>query len=115
MNTMYAAVTRRAKEIGTLRTLGFSEGSILLSFLTESVLLSALAGILGCLLALPLNLVTTGIGSMTSFSEIAFRFRVGVTALLSGFAFAIVLGALGGVLPARAAARKEILSALREA
>lgn len=115
MNTMYAAVTRRAKEIGTLRTLGFSEGSILLSFFTESVLLSALAGILGCLLALPLNLVTTGIGSMMSFSEIAFRFRVGVTALLSGFAFAIVLGALGGVLPARAAARKEILSALREA
>jgi len=115
MNTMYAAVTRRAKEIGTLRTLGFSEGSILLSFLAESVLLSALAGILGCLLALPLNLVTTGIGNMTSFSEIAFRFRVGVTALLSGFAFAIVLGALGGVLPARAAARKEILSALREA
>ncbi len=114
-NTMYAAVTRRGKEIGTLRTLGFSEGSILLSFLTESVLLSALAGILGCLLALPLNLVTTGIGSMTSFSEIAFRFRVGVAALLSGFVFAIVLGALGGVLPARSAARKEILSALREA
>jgi putative ABC transport system permease protein len=113
-NTMYAAITRRGKEIGTLRTLGFSEGSILLSFLAESVLLSALAGIMGCLLALPLNLVTTGIGSMTSFSEIAFRFRVGVTALLSGFVFAVVLGALGGVLPARAAARKEILSALRE-
>lgn len=114
-NTMYAAVTRRGKEIGTLRTLGFSEGSILLSFLTESVLLSALAGILGCLLALPLNWVTTGIGSMTSFSEIAFRFRVGLAALASGFTFAIVLGALGGVLPARAAAKKEILSALREA
>jgi len=113
-NTMYAAVTRRGKEIGTLRILGFSEGSILLSFLAESVLLSALAGILGCLLAMPLNLVTTGIGSMTSFSEIAFRFRIGLTALLSGFAFAIVLGALGGILPARAAARKEILSALRE-
>jgi putative ABC transport system permease protein len=114
-NTMYAAVTRRGKEIGTLRTLGFSEGSILLSFLTESVLLSALAGILGCLLALPLNLVTTGIGSMTSFSEIAFRFRIGLGTMLTGFAFAIVLGALGGALPARSAAKKEILTALREA
>ena len=114
MNTMYAAVTRRGKEIGTLRTLGFSEGSILLSFLAESVLLSALAGILGCLLALPLNWVTTGIGNMASFSEIAFRFRVGAAAMASGLTFALVLGALGGILPARAAARKEILSALRE-
>jgi putative ABC transport system permease protein len=114
MNTMYAAVSRRAKEIGTLRTLGFSQGSILLSFLTESVLLSVLAGILGCLLALPLNWVTTGVGSFISFSEIAFRFQVGIAALLTGLAFAVFLGALGGLLPARAAARKEILSALRE-
>jgi putative ABC transport system permease protein len=67
------------------------------------------------LLALPLNLVTTGIGSMTSFSEIAFRFRVGLGAMLTGFVFAIVLGALGGALPARSAAKKEILTALREA
>jgi ABC-type antimicrobial peptide transport system permease subunit len=114
MNTMYAAVSRRAKEIGTLRTLGFSQGSILLSFLTESVLLSLLAGILGCLLALPLNWVTTGVGSFISFSEIAFRFQVGIAPLLTGLAFAVFLGAVGGLLPARAAARKEILSALRE-
>jgi putative ABC transport system permease protein len=114
MNTMYAAVSRRAKEIGTLRTLGFSQGSILLSFLTESVLLSLLAGILGCLLALPLNWVTTGVGNFVSFSEISFRFRVGTAALLTGLTFAMVLGAIGGLLPARAAARKEILSALRE-
>jgi ABC-type antimicrobial peptide transport system permease subunit len=114
-NTMYAAVARRAREIGTLRTLGFSEGSILVSFLTEAVLLSTLAGILGCLLALPLNWVTTGVGSFVSFSEIAFRFHVGIAALFSGLTFAVVLGALGGLLPARAAAKKEILSALREA
>jgi putative ABC transport system permease protein len=104
----------RAKEIGTLRMLGFTQGRILLSFLTESVLLSALAGILGCLLALPLNWVTTGVGSFVSFSEISFRFHVGVAALLTGLTFATVLGAIGGLLPARAAARKEILSALRE-
>ena len=113
-NTMYAAVSRRAKEIGTLRTLGFSQGSILVSFLTESVLLSLLAGILGCLLALPLNWVTTGVGSFISFSEIAFRFQVGMEPLLSGLIFATGVGAIGGLLPARAAAKKEILSALRE-
>ena len=115
MNTMYTAVARRAKEIGTLRTLGFSQGSILLSFLTESVLLSLVAGILGCLLALPLNWVSTGVGSFISFSEITFRFHVGIAALFAGLVFATVVGALGGVLPARAAARKEILTALREA
>lgn len=113
-NTMYTAVSRRAKEIGTLRTLGFSQGSILLSFLTESVLLSLLAGILGCLLALPLNWVTIGVGNFVSFSEIAFRFQVGMAALLAGLIFATVVGAVGGLLPARAAAKKEILSALRE-
>jgi len=115
MNTMYAAVALRTKEIGTLRTLGFSETSILASFLIESILLSLLAGILGCLLALPLNWVTTGVGDFASFSEIAFRFHTGTAAMLTGLTFAIVLGALGGLLPARAAARKEILSALRDA
>lgn len=115
MNTMYAAVARRTKEIGTLRTLGFSEGAILLSFLSESVLLATLAGILGCLLALPLDFVTTGVGSLASFSKISFRFHVGVAALLSGLVFAVVLGAIGGIWPARTAAKKKILSALREA
>jgi putative ABC transport system permease protein len=115
MNIMYAAVVRRGKEIGTLKTLGFSDASILLSFMSESVLLAALAGVLGCLAALPLNWVTTGIGSMVSFSEIAFRFHVSIVALLSGLLFAIGLGAAGGLLPARAAAKKEILDALREA
>src|SRR5262249_16156206 len=69
MNTMYAAVARRAKEVGTLRVLGFSRGSILLSFLIESLLLSFIGGVFGCLLALPLNGVTTGIGSFATFSE----------------------------------------------
>jgi putative ABC transport system permease protein len=114
MNTMYAAVALRAKEIGMLRTLGFSETSILASFLIESILLSVLAGILGCLLALPLNWVTTGVGNFASFSEIAFEFHTGMAVMFTGLTFAIVLGALGGFLPARAAARKEILSALRD-
>lgn len=113
-NTMYAAVIRRTKEIGTLRTLGFSEGSILLSFLTESVLMAAVAGILGCALALPLDLLTTGVGNTVSFSEISFRFHVGASAVLTGLIFATLLGALGGFWPARAAARKDIVNALHE-
>lgn len=113
MNTMYAAVARRAREIGTLRVLGFSRGSILFSFFVESVLLAALGGLLGCLLVFPLNGVTTGIGS-TTFSELAFAFRVTPQIMLAGLVFATVLGAAGGLFPARMAAKKEILTALRE-
>jgi putative ABC transport system permease protein len=113
MNTMYAAVARRSREIGTLRVLGFSKGSILLSFLLEAALLSALGGILGCLLALPLNGVTTAIGN-SGFSETAFAFHVTPKIMLIGMAFAVVLGSLGGLFPARMASRKEILTALRE-
>jgi putative ABC transport system permease protein len=115
MNTMYAAVARRATEIGTLRALGFSRASILLSFLLESLLLSLIGGILGCLLVLPLNNITTAVGSFVTFSEIAFNFRVGPSAMAAGVAFALIVGALGGFFPARAAARKEIVTALREA
>jgi len=114
MNTMYAAVARRSREIGTLRVLGFSRGSILFSFLIESVCLSVLGGLLGCLLVLPLNNITTGIGSFVTFSEIAFNFRVSPEIMLIGVLFALVMGTLGGVFPARMAARKEILTALRE-
>jgi putative ABC transport system permease protein len=114
MNTMYAAVARRAKEIGTLRVLGFSRGSILLSFLIESLLLAFIGGVFGCLLALPINGVTTGIGSFVTFSEIAFDFRVSPSTMLAGIIFALVVGVIGGLFPAGSAARKEILTALRE-
>lgn len=113
MNTMYAAVSRRSREIGTLRVLGFSKGSILLSFFLESVLLSGLGGVLGCLLVLPLNGITTGIGN-SNFSETAFNFHVSPEIMMVGIAFAVVLGAAGGLFPASNAARKEILTALRE-
>jgi putative ABC transport system permease protein len=114
MNTMYAAVARRAKEIGTLRVLGFSRGGILMSFFVESLLLSGLGGILGCILVLPLNNITTGIGSFKTFSEIAFQFRVTPTIMLIGILFGLFMGAIGGLFPARNAAKKEILVALRE-
>lgn len=113
MNTMYAAVSRRAREIGTLRVLGFSRFSILLSFFFEGVLLSALGGLLGCLLVMPLNGITTAIGS-NNFSELAFDFTVTPKIMLTGIAFAVVLGSFGGLFPARSASRKEILTALRE-
>jgi putative ABC transport system permease protein len=114
MNTMYAAVARRSKEIGTLRVLGFSRGGIMLSFLTESLLLSLLGGLIGCVLVLPLNNITTGIGSFTTFSEVAFNFRITPKIMLTGILFAFVMGAIGGLFPARNASKKEILVALRE-
>ena len=114
MNTMYAAVARRAREIGTLRVLGFSRFSVLLSFFVEGVLLSALGGILGCLLVLPLNGITTAIGS-TNFADLAFDFHLTPQIMLTGIAFAVLLGGMGGLFPAGTASRKEILTALREA
>jgi putative ABC transport system permease protein len=115
MNTMYAAVAKRAREIGTLRVLGFSRGGILTSFFFESLLLSVLGGLAGILLVLPLNGVTTNISSWTTFSDVAFDFRVTPAIMLTGMMFALVMGAAGGLLPARSASRKEILNALRDA
>jgi ABC-type antimicrobial peptide transport system permease subunit len=114
MNTMYAAVARRSAEIGTLRVLGFSKAGILISFLIESLLLSLLGGVIGCLLVLPLNNFTAGIGSFVTFSEFTFDFRITPGIMLIGVGFALVMGALGGLFPATSAARKEILTALRE-
>jgi putative ABC transport system permease protein len=113
MNTMYAAVARRAREIGTLRVLGFSRGSILVSFFFESVFLAGLGGLLGCALVLPLNGITTAVGN-TNFSEMAFDFQVTPRIMLIGLVFATALGSVGGLFPARNASRKEILTALRE-
>ena len=114
MNTMYAAVSRRAREVGTLRVLGFSRGGILFSFFVESLLLSLLGGLIGVLLVLPLNNVTAAMGNFVTFSETSFNFRVTPNIMAVGLVFAVVLGALGGLFPARSAARKEILTALRE-
>lgn len=115
MNTMYAAVARRSQEIGTLRVLGFSRGSILFSFLIEALLLSAAGGLLGCLITLPLNGMTTGVGNFITFSEIAFHFHVGFSTIAIGALFAAIVGAIGGFFPAQNAAKKEILGALYDA
>jgi len=114
MNTMYAALARRAREVGTLRVLGFSRASILTSFFLESVMLSMVGGILGCLLVLPLNNISTSILSQVTFSEVSFSFRTSPQTMAVGVAFALVMGAIGGLFPARSAAKKEILVALRD-
>jgi putative ABC transport system permease protein len=115
MNTMYAIVVARTREIGTLRALGFSRRAILASFLIESTVLALAGGALGCLLAFPMNGFSTGTGQTQSFSEIAFSFRITPEILMVGMGFALVMGVLGGLLPAMRGARMPITSALREA
>jgi putative ABC transport system permease protein len=114
MNTMYAAVARRATEVGTLRVLGFTRGSILFSFFLESLLLSLVGGVLAILITMPLNNVTAALGNFVTFSETSFKFHIGPEIIVIGILFSLILGALGGLLPARQAAKKEILIALRE-
>ena len=113
MNTMYAAVARRTKEIGTLRVLGFSRRSILISFVLESVVIAIIGVAIGILLALPLNFVSTGTANFTTFSEIAFNFRVTPDLMLSALIFGVGIGFLGSLLPSVRAARFKIVDALR--
>lgn len=113
LNTMYAAVGSRTKEIGTLMAIGFSRGAVLLSFLLESVLLAVAGGVVGCLLSLPVSGITAGTSS--NFSELAFRFVVTPATLAQGLAFAALMGLVGGYFPARKAAGRVVVEALREA
>jgi putative ABC transport system permease protein len=115
MNTMYAIVAARTREIGTLRALGFSRRSILGAFLIESVFLALIGGAVGCLLALPMNGYSTGTGQTQSFSELAFAFRITPQVMTVCMVFAGVMGIVGGLLPAFRGARLPITTALREA
>jgi ABC-type lipoprotein release transport system permease subunit len=113
MNTMYAAVGTRTREIAVLKTLGFSGWSILVSFLFESMVLALIGGVMGCLLALPINGITTSTTNWSSFSEVAFAFRVTPTGILLGLIFAAGLGLVGGFLPARQAASQSLAGSMR--
>ena len=113
-NTMYSAVSSRAREIGTLRALGFRRHSILTSFLLESVLLCLLGGVLGCLATLPFSGLSTGTSNFATFSEITFEFRFGWWVLLQGILMALLMGLLGGLFPATRAVRLRIIDALRQ-
>jgi putative ABC transport system permease protein len=113
MNTMYAAVAYRGREIATLRVIGFSRPAILTSFVLESLLLALLGAAAGILLMLPFNGMQTGTSNAVTFSEVVFALRI--TPQVAGYAiaFALIMGFVGGLAPAWHAARQNILSALR--
>jgi putative ABC transport system permease protein len=112
MNTMYAIVAARTREIGTLRALGFSRVSILVSFVTESTILAVAGGLLGCIIAVPANGLTSAAGG-ANFAEVSFAFRITPPTVLIGLILALLMGIAGGLLPAWRASRVPITAALR--
>ena len=114
LNTMYSAVAERSREIATMRALGFSIGSVVLSFVFEALCIAFIGGALGCVAVLPLNGLTTGTMNWQTFSHLAFAFRITPGLLAAGMIFALVMGVAGGVPPALRAARAKISVALRE-
>jgi ABC-type antimicrobial peptide transport system permease subunit len=115
MNTMYAAVAGRVREIATLRALGFRRRAILLAFVLEAAVLALPGAALGCALGALVNGVSTGTTNFVTFSEVAFSFHVGGAAVAKGLAFGLATGVLGGLFPAVRASRTPVSHALREA
>ena len=113
MNTMYASVGARTREVGTLRVLGFRRRSILLSFMIEGAILAAIGGAIGCAAAMPMNGYATGTLSFESFSEVAFQFRITPGLMLQGMTFAVVVGFIGSFFPAVRASRLPVIKALK--
>ncbi|HAD05021.1 MAG: multidrug ABC transporter permease [Desulfuromonadales bacterium GWC2_61_20] len=113
MITMYAAVANRTTEIGTLRALGFSRGSVLAAFVAESLLLGLVGGIAGVLSASLLQLLTISTMNWQTFAELAFGFSLTVEICWKSLLFALCMGLVGGVLPALRAARLQVVDALR--
>jgi putative ABC transport system permease protein len=119
MNTMYASVAARTREVGTLRVLGYSRRSIVLSFMIEGAFLAAMGGVLGALLSLGVytyvvvGKIQFGTMDFQSFAETVFQFRVTPDLMLIGFAFSVVIGLAGSLLPSLRAARLPVISALK--
>jgi ABC-type antimicrobial peptide transport system permease subunit len=113
MITMYSAVANRTGEIGTLRALGFQRGSILAAFLVESLLLGLVGGCIGLFFASFLQLFTISTMNFQTFSELAFSFTLTFEIFYKSLLFSLIMGFVGGVLPAFRAARKNIVEALR--
>ncbi len=113
MNTMYAAVAYRGREIATLRVIGFSRPAILTSFVLESLLLALLGAAAGILLMLPFNGMQTGTSNAVTFSEVVFALRITPQVAMYAIVFALIMGFVGGLAPAWHAARQNILNALR--
>jgi ABC-type antimicrobial peptide transport system permease subunit len=115
MITMYAAVSSRTGEIGTLRALGFRRSSILAAFLLESILLAIVGGIMGLVLASFLQAFTITTMNWQSFSQLAFGFHLTPGIVVATLAFSVFMGLVGGFLPSVRAARLEIVDSLRAA
>jgi ABC-type lipoprotein release transport system permease subunit len=113
VNTMYAAVASRTDEIAVLLTLGFPPRSVLASFLAEAAFLALAGGLVGCLVAIPINGIVTSTTNWSSFSQLAFQFMVTPAILVQGVVFSLVMGVLGGYFPARRAARIPVVQAIR--
>jgi ABC-type lipoprotein release transport system permease subunit len=114
MITMYAAVANRVKEIGTLRALGFRRSSIMFSFLMEALLLGLAGGICGLFFASFMQLITISTMNWQTFSELAFSFTLTLDIIWKSLVFSLVMGFVGGVIPAIRASRLKIIDALRE-
>jgi putative ABC transport system permease protein len=113
MNTMYASVGARTREIGTLRVLGFRRRTILATFLIEGAFLALLGGVLGCLLSLPMHGYSTATISFETFSESVFQFRITPLLAAKGLLFSVVVGVVGSFLPALRASRLPVIAALK--
>jgi putative ABC transport system permease protein len=114
LNTMYSAVAERGREIATMRALGFGGPSVVFSFVIEALLIAFVGGLIGCLVVLPLNGLTTGAMNLQTFSHLAFAFKITPELLVQGVIFALVMGFVGGLLPAVRAATQPVAQALRE-
>jgi ABC-type antimicrobial peptide transport system permease subunit len=115
MVTMYSTVANRTAEIGTLRALGFQRRDILIAFLLESLLYGLLGGITGLFFASFMQFLTISTMNFQTFSELAFSFTLTLDIIYKGMAFALIMGLVGGVLPAIRASRMIIVDALRAA
>lgn len=113
MNTMYAAVVRRAKEVGVLRSLGFTRANVLSSFVLESVLIGLAGGVIGELLGVAVAALTGLNSRLMNVGMFIFSFRLTLGAFVAGLAAAALIGALGGLLPAWRAARTRLVDSLR--
>ena len=113
--TMYTAVATRTREIATLRALGFNAVSVVISVLAEAMALAAIGGAIGGLVAyVVFNGYQTSTMNFQTFSQVAFAFAVTPSLLVQGLVYALVMGLIGGLLPAIKAARLPIPSALRQ-